>query len=445
MLVKHAKTEDRESCPFKDVINHRNKDGVNALFEAAKKDYSPIVHLLLEEGIDWSNANKDGVTALHAASWEGNPKVASALLAKAYSTSNREDFESFLNRRNHRGNTALLYAAERGRTQIVKQLLEKYDADFLIRDDEERSALNLACCEGHAEVVTFLLSFASTKLPRDRFVEFLNHRNKGGNTAMKDAAERGRLRCVEALLDQRYGADFRLDNVNAGTPLIRSSNSGYKEVVAALLKAARDRLTREDFQTFIDHRNKWGKTALMDAAENNRAPVINLLLAHDADFTLLDNNGFTALHYCAFRNHMAAVDTLLKGASQSRSIDSNRFHRFLNQQSKNNRATALRDAASQKHTRVAMLLLEYGPAYDAIDSGKRTALHHAVGRWDEEFAIKLLEYAGRDGDKERFRRFVNAGDESGDTAWKGAKRRGMQVLLQRLRACGVVEGAEFLG
>lgn len=446
MLVKHAKTEDRESCPFRDVIDHQNKDGVNALFEAAKKNYSSIVHLLLEEGIDWSIANKGGVTALHAASWEGNTEVVSALLAKVYSTTNREDFKKFLNRRNFRGNTALLDAAQRGRTEIVRHLVEKYDADFLIRDDGERSALNRACLEGHLDIVTFLLSFASTRLPREHFMGFLNHRDKGGNTAIKDAAEGGRLPCVEALLDQRYGADFQLGNENAGTPLIRSSNHGHKEVVAALLKVAHDRLTREDFQTFIDHRNKWGKTALMDAAENNRAPVIDLLLTHDADFSLIDNNGFTALHYCTYRNHMAAVSTLLKGASQSHSHD---FRRFLNQQSKNNRATALRDAAIQKHTRVAILLLEYEPAYDAIDSGKRTALHHAVGRWDEELAIKLLEYAGRDGkrdgERERFRRFVNAVEESGDTVWKGAKRRGMQALLQRLRACGVVEGAEFLG
>ena len=440
-LVKHAKLEDRESCPFKDFINHKNKDGRTALFDAAGKNYRGIVNLLLDEGVDWSIAENSGSTALHAASWAGNTEVVSVLLAKAYETANDKDFKKFLESYNSQGKTALLDAAETGRTEIAKRLMENYDADYFAMNTNQCSALNLSCWGGHTEVAAFLLKIASTKSSRERFMDFLDNRNKWGKTAIADAAERGQLHIIEMLLENQYGADYRLADNEGVTPLHYSSWNGHKEVVSFLLKTAFEELTPEHFRAFLDSRNKWGKTVLMDAAEKNRADIIDLLLNYEADYSICDNADFTALHYCAFRNHMAAVRVLLEKTSQDKTDDGKKFKRFLNQQSSNNRATALRDAAIQKHTDVAKYLLQYGPAYDVTDRGKRTALHHAVGRWDVDFAIALLDYAAKDTDRERFRRFVNAKEENGDTAWAGANRRGFQTLVDRLRRTGVVEGA----
>ena len=440
-LVEHAKLEDRESSPFKNFLNHKNKDGINALFNAVKSNYQSIVNLLLDEGIDWSITNKAGVSALHAACWGGCTEVASALWAKAHETANLEAFKKLLNGRNDQGKTALVDAAERYQIGIVKELLEKYDADFLIPNIDECSALNLACWFGHTEVVTFLSRFASTKLSRERFMEFLNHRNTWGKTAFMDAAERGRLQMVEMLRQQRYGADYRIPNNSNVTSLQMSSWYGHKEVAAFILKRASDDLPPERFQTFINLRNKWGKTVLIDAAHRNRPDIINLLLDHSAVYSIRDNAGFTVLHYCAFRNHTPALRTLLERTSRDQTDGGGRFKRFLNQQSDTNRATALRDAASQKHMDSAMLLLDHGAAYDPVDSKKGTALHHVVERPDGNLALALLEYAGRDPDRGRFARFVNAKDEDGETVWAGARRRCMPRLVERLRRCGIVEGA----
>ena len=440
-LVKHAKTEDRESCPFQDFINHRNKDGITALFGAANGNHRRIVSLLLDEGIDWAIANNSGVTALHAASWEGHTEVVSALLAKAHQTANLEDFKKFLDRRNDQGKTALVDAAEKGRIEIIKELLEKYDADLLIFNDQKCSALGLACWFRHVEVVSFLLNFASATLPRDRFVEYLNHRNDWGKTAFQDAAERGQLQMVKALLEPQYRADYRIPNNNDVTPLQVSSWNGHADVAALILETASRDLAPEHFQKFLNHRNKWGKTALIDAAERNLADTITLLLdRYSADYSVVDNAGFTALHYCAFRNHMPAVQTLLERASKDKTDNGAKFTRFLNRQSDTNRATALRDAASRSHMDVVKYLLLYHPAYDAVDSQKRTAMHQAVERSDGPLGMVLLDYAKKDADQERFKRFVNARDEKGETVWEGVKKRGtMPRFMEKLRTCGAVE------
>ena len=437
-LLEHAKQE--EHSLFKDFIDHKNRDGVNAVFEAAGRGYLPIVGLLLDEGIDWSVVKKPGATtALHAASWGGRTEVVSKLLTKAYETASQKEFKDFLNHCNDQGKTALLDAAQTARIEIARQLVEKYEAEYLTTDKNQCSALNMACFEGHTEVVAFLLQVASTRLSRERFLGFLNQRNKWGNTAFFDAAQRGQLEVVEILLERKYGGDYLIANENNVTPLHASSWNGHKAVVAFLLKTASEDTPPEHVQKFLNLRNKWGKTALMDAAQQNNADIIDLLLSYGADYSICDNNDFTALHYCAFRNHMAAVRILLSKTSVDATDNGEKFKRFLNQQGKGNRATALRDAAIQKHTDVAKYILQYGPAYDLIDSGKRTALHQALGRWDEDLGLALLEYARKDPDRERFRRFVNAKEERGDTVWAGANRRGFHRLVERLKACAVVE------
>ena len=334
-LVKHAKLEDKKSRPFKDFINHRNRDDVNALFYAAERSYWSVFNLLLDEGIDLWVANNTGTTALHAASLGGNTDM---VLAR------HEDFKKFLDYPNHEAKTALINAAWTGRIEIAKELV-KHNADYLAVENDDCSTLNLSCWESRTEMVAFLLEVASTKLSRERFVTFLNHRNKWGKTAFVDAAIRGRLHIVEMLREQQYGANYQLADDEDVTTLHHSSRNGHKEVVAFVLKTASEDSTSVGFRNFVDHRNKRGTTALIDAAENNRADVIHLPLDYEADYSIGDHADLTALHYAAFRNQMAAVCALLERTSQDKSDKGTKFKRFLNQQSKNNRATALRDAA----------------------------------------------------------------------------------------------------
>ena len=336
--------------------------------------------------------------------------------------------------RNNEGKTALLDAVQTGRTHIVKLMVEKYHADYLSIRNDGCSALTLSPWEGHTEVLIFLLRTASSSLPRDRFLTFLNHRNNWGKTALTDAAVRGRTHIVRMLLEPQHGADYRLNNNDNHSALHFASQNGHPEIVDLLLKTASKDLPADQFHHFVNTRNRFGKTALVKAAEHNRPFITALLLDHGADYAISDDNDFTALHYSAWRNQIAAVRVLLEKTSKDRTTDAGKakFTRFLNQQSKTNRATALRDAALAKHTDVARLILEYGPSYDPIDSGCRTALHQALGTENEELALAIVDYASRDGDKGRFRRFVEARDENGDSALPEAERRGFERVVRMM-------------
>ena len=147
----------------------------------------------------------------------------------------------------------------RGQVEIVKDLLEKYNADFSILNKNSCSALHFACWNGQTELASILLKFASTRLSKERFSEFPNQRNEWGKTAFMDTTDRDHLLIVKLLLEQQYAAEYRIPNNNDAAPLHGLSWNSFKKVAALLLKTASEDLTPEHFQAFINYRNKWGQ------------------------------------------------------------------------------------------------------------------------------------------------------------------------------------------
>lgn len=54
-----------------------------------------------------------------------------------------------------------------------------------------------------------------------------------------------------------------------------------------------------------------GDTPLHDAISKKRDDMLALLLDHNADVTLTNNNGFNALHHAALRGHSRSVLILI--------------------------------------------------------------------------------------------------------------------------------------
>ena len=414
------------------MINSQARNGRTALFEAIALSHKDVARVLLVHGADWSIANDVLNTVLHKIAHEGDNHVFAAyLLEKAYNGSTASQFGEFLNAKNKIGRTGLMDAAGFGRP-IYVDLLLKYGADWSLSCNPRETALHIACWEGREAAVALLLQTAQ-KADKIRFHNFSNQRNEQGKTALLDSIERIRLPLVKKLLN--LGADYTIANKKNETALHYGCFRGHEDSVERVLETGSHDPDQARFTKFLNARNDQGKTALCDACQTDKPLLVRSLLKHGIDYTLEANDGFTALHYCVFRNQRASVSALLEFAILDQTDNGRRFKLFLNHRSRTNRASALRDAVIQGHKELVDLLLNiYGADYTCVGINKCTPLHIAVQRNFWDVFVIILDHASKDKDLNHFREFLLMKDKDRNTAWMNACEGRDERMKARLKA-----------
>lgn len=393
-----------------------NDFATTALAEACQRNIPHAVKLLLESGADYRLGYEDGATPLHAAAYRGYQVMVELLLESSSKDRERnpEKVSSFVDKRNDAGYTALCSAAEQGHTEIVDILLRKFHADYTISRDGFRTPLHLSIQYNHVRTVKTLLAYTAEDPDRVKFRKFLNAVNHPfGKTALMEATETNRNLIVKLILE--HGADYSIANCNTCTTLHVAATQGYHEIFELILRYGAKDTDQSRFQRFIDVRNLYGKTALMDAMEDDRKPLVQLLVdEYHADYTIVDNVGCTALHWGASRNKLVSVELLLRVTSQD--SDKERFTEFLNHSS-NNHQTALVAAIDNGHPKLVDLLLnKYQASYLISDLKEYTLLHVAADKENAEILRIILAHVSKRENATAFRAWVNNRDELGRTA-----------------------------
>lgn len=135
--------------------------------------------------------------------------------------------------------------------------------------------------------------------------------------------------------------------------LIEACEFGYTDDVENLLLDGID----PDIQ-------KWGKTALISASENDQKNCIGLLFEYGADFNLQNYGGWTALMLAVYNFHEKSAQLLLEN--------------YANPDLQNLEGmTALMYACENDDGDCAEILLEYGADPDVQDIEGRKAIDHA--------------------------------------------------------------------
>ena len=105
----------------------------------------------------------------------------------------------------------------------------------------------------------------------------------------------------------------------------------------------------------VNHRDKFGSTALIEACDRGNAECVSLLLAAQAEVELFDNGKRTALHWAAMRGHTEVVAQLIGTAGRSNGIT----HRSFGTQSKKGfTPLALAQSNRQERHRQVVALIE---------------------------------------------------------------------------------------
>jgi len=165
-----------------------------------------------------------------------------------------------------------------------------------------------------------------------------------------------------------------------------------------------------------NYRDKDGWTPLHYAAYRGRVDVAELLIKHGAEINAKDNDGATPLHLAAQKGHVDVAELLIKYSAE------------VNARSNNGR-TPLHAAALGDHVKVAELLIKHGAEVNARDDNGTTPLHYAAS-WGHVDVAELLIKHGAE---------INAGDKNGYTPLHLATYHGQVKVAELL----IKHGAEI--
>ncbi|XP_067675003.1 uncharacterized protein [Haliotis asinina] len=391
----------------KEFLNKPDKDSQSPLHLACLKKSPEMVELLLEKNADVNVTDSCGWTPLHYISWVGNRKIIDILI-KFKADVNAQCKESSLKPKSPlklksgkkpnetEGMTALHLACHQGHVGVVKKLMDVDNIDINISDVFGKSALYIASKRGRSQVVKILLEkradtslattdcrtavYAASKKGHAPVIELLCKSGAGVNTGTKGqrkrnplsaASRKGYVAAVDCLL--RYGADVNLKDSEGNTSLHIASAAGQTDVVKCLLKWGADVLAR----------NSSEQTPLHDAvAVTNTDPdTIDYLLLAGADVNAVDDKKWTPLHLASLCSTAMVVKTLLLWKADVHSKDISNM-------------TALRYASAVGKVGNISVLLQHGATIDSVCLNLAVIYGHANAvevLLKEKFPIKNVD------------------------------------------------------
>ncbi|KAG9390901.1 Ankyrin repeats (3 copies) [Carpediemonas membranifera] len=228
--------------------NVPTSNGGTPLGVAVRQGFGGVVRLLLDAGAECTEVYPGGNSALHVAVEREFVGLVKMLL------DTNPDLVGTVNQTRW---APLHIAASRGYTTIVS-LLVKAGAPLDITTNHDRTALLLACNNGHADCVAVLLDAGS----------------RPTIWCLANAARLGYTSIVIHLL--RAGADVNERVLRRATPLHFASAENRPACVRLLLQAGCD----------VNARDRRGSTAVFMAAEKGHFYVIKMLIAAGADILI---------------------------------------------------------------------------------------------------------------------------------------------------------------
>lgn len=249
----------------------RSHGGISPMIVAAAHNRPRLVPILSRFGGNVDAADNVGQTPLHYAVFKGLGAVAAALL--------RAGANPFL--RTHRGRSALDIAVVYGRNALVGQMMDVTNPDLDLdrhlgrTDNLGQTPLHHACRNSALAITKLLLGAGADPTTRDNC----------DMSPLDVAVVNGNVFVVNLLIES--GTDVQDADRQGWTALHYSAKKGFLGVSRALMDAGADASARNINQV-----------SPLDVAvgEGHTHLVADMVGKHGADATLVDTNGFTALH-----------------------------------------------------------------------------------------------------------------------------------------------------
>jgi ankyrin len=385
------------------AVDKRGNSALHCAVQEAIKvkldsDSIPLVHFLLDSGLEVNSRNEKGQTPLMKA-------IQSRKKRNRYLLDDDKDTDQIysslvcclldrgadVNQADTKGKTPLHYAVLNESLAICKILIDR-GADTNAQDKDGYTSIMNALLNKHEFIFKLLLSYEKANLSLE---------NKNGDTVLLMAIFAEEDEPCRYLLDK--GALAGGKNSHGTAPLHDATGFGNEKICRLLIKYGAD----------VKEKNKEGETPLHIASDRGFESIGKLLLENGADVNAQNNEGFTPLHHAAYSGHLLFCKLLLKNGARSdakarnnetplivscQSGESEDVCRLLLKDDKNSRntkdyelgGTALHHACNNNHLQLCKFLLKEG--FDPNSTAKKlSCLHIAIENMSEELFDLFLE------------------------------------------------------
>ena len=342
------------------------------LTDAAKQGDMDSVISLIKSGANVNQASADGTTALAHAAWRNDLVMLDYLLINA---------EAEVNTTNDYGATALYLAAADADASLIESLL-KAGALPNVGLLSGETPLMAAANRGRFDAAKLLLDYGADANTMES--------NRGQNALMWATAE-GYTQLVELLLN--HDAEVNARSNNGFTPLLFAARQAHADIVKILLDAGAnvdDAMCKSGPAKRIRYEDLAGKnkdevvcesrlTALMIASIGGFEEVQRLLLENGADPNLIDKSGKSVLHQ-GVGSPVGITKALLDyGADPNIQLSNPKQSGGYGSRVTMHGATPLVAAASLNNLEVVLALLDTGADPFLATEQNTTALFMAAG------------------------------------------------------------------
>jgi len=226
----------------------------------------------------------DGVTPTHCACINPNPKYLEALFNIDPNTNLADNMQR----------KPIHYAAACESSGPLELLLN-HGANANDLDMQRKSPLHYAAMYGRGHNVRILL---------DKAPNMVKARDRQNTMPFIYAAQGGHIDACKAFIEK--GANINLGSgADRMTPLMYAAALNHYELAEFLINNKARVLTKDKFK----------RSALIMAARNGNAKIVNLLLRKGAQWNEPDSSGNTALHYAAAYGWIDCVEELIKAGA----------------------------------------------------------------------------------------------------------------------------------
>ena len=292
--VRSRKAAKVDVIPVRQTPQEIAEEATTAL---RKKDTLAFFDILDNKVKDPNIVNSHGDTLLLAAATLGNTDAVQRLLAMGADVNKQNAYTR---------DTAILRSVYADHDEI-SMLLVYENADLNLPNNYRQTPMGLAVeKKKEALIDLFLNNGVSAGLDSETLIRSSaqknyigvlamlkggvspNVKNDSGNTPLIISASLGDQASVRSLL--AYRADVNAVNNEGNSAILYAARYNHLETLLSLLAP----LTMQ-YKTDVNQQNKRGETALYWAAIKGYAPIVKVLLAHDANKDLANTAGQTPL------------------------------------------------------------------------------------------------------------------------------------------------------